>query len=143
MIYNDMNRHCYKMYGPRVFLSELCSFSVSMVTDGKVFIEHQTVTFDHVTTNVGECYSAHDGVFTSSTVGAYFFTVSTDSTVSVELVKNGRVIDVGFVSNSRLYSAMITLELNTGDQMWLRTKDGGSSASNGIASFSGFFIRAL
>lgn len=79
-------------------------------------MQHQTVIFDHVETNIGQAYNQHSGVFTVPISGVYIFsyTVFTDANFTGCTVLALKLGDVCFV---RLHPTYPKTGLSSGSAM--------------------------
>ncbi|KAK3580250.1 hypothetical protein CHS0354_012778 [Potamilus streckersoni] len=94
---------------------------------------HHTIIFDHVITNIGGAYHPHTGVFITPIDGVYVFNLRAVARARtwewLELVKDGSWIqsilaDAGSFDSFATGSLVAVLELNKGNEVWVRTGGG-------------------
>lgn len=132
------------------FTAVLSSTGVSDLGLGAVVI------FDEVITNIGQAYDKNTGIFTAPVKGLYVFEMDIMTRKGerryLQMVKNGKHLmwfygsALGaehYVSSSR----DVTLELEVGDRMWIRTRESqgydGAVHGNTFSSFTGWLQKAL
>ncbi|XP_002732902.2 uncharacterized protein LOC100372009 [Saccoglossus kowalevskii] len=124
-------------------------FSVARTSVLDPSSEHKPVTYDEVYTNVGEHYNGDTGIFTCPISGVYYFTMTalkqnSDTNMHVCFMRNQTKLTCAY-SESAGYGTgtnSIILELQEGDEMWVRLSAGNAlySASHGYSTFSGYMI---
>ncbi|XP_049896907.1 complement C1q-like protein 2 [Epinephelus moara] len=115
------------------------AFSAALVSSGDVtigpFPKHTVLIFKHVTTNIGNAYNPHTGIFTAPVRGAYHFVWyvgvngATNHAAAAELVKNSEHINLAWEQQTNHYgtgSNGVDLLLEVGDvvfvRLWANTK---------------------
>jgi len=140
-----------------IFISDVASgrqrhvFSATMSRDIANVQNHATVVFDNVITNIGTAYSPSNGIFTCKLAGIYVFvwtTTKKDRTwMNTELVLNGQwkglaMSDSGEITDYSVASNTVVLDIEVGDQVWIRagTWHNGHLGGDSRTSFSGFML---
>jgi len=89
------------------------AFSIGMNENSKKILDPwETIIFDRVITNIGNCYSKHTGTFTAPARGIYVFFVNILGYV------DNNVIDFSGTSNANEFS----LKQNNNNILWLSTQ---------------------
>ncbi|XP_056017324.1 multimerin-2-like [Ostrea edulis] len=125
------------------------------LSKGESVIQHHSVIFDTVITNVGVAYNHHDGVFTAPTNGVYVFNWNLYSSSHGDLVselmvnsaqKGGRRSDSLRVEEDHSSSGTVVVQINQGDVVYVRMHPTASiagfivSSGNYQSSFSGWLL---
>lgn len=133
--------------GPRI------AFYAYMAKDESSPGRHHTFIFHNVTTNVGNAYNKHTGIFTATSAGFFVFSVVVypvgGAHIPVEVVKNSDVIGSTTTYTNGHYSLATTtiiVQLSVGDACYIRTSSSvtpsGSifSRQEAKASFTGWLL---
>ncbi|VDH99682.1 Hypothetical predicted protein [Mytilus galloprovincialis] len=133
--------------GPRI------AFYAHMANDETSPGRHHTFIFHNITTNIGNSYNKHTGIFTATAAGVYVFSVGvfpySSAHIPVEIVKNSDVIgsmSTGSGAYNSFASSTIVVQLSIGDACYIRTSSSvtpsGSIYSRAEArtSFAGWFL---
>ena len=118
----------------------------------------QTIIYDKVITNVGNCYDTRTGIFTSPRKGVYVFEMALMVTPGIEQYlefnKDGQsiMLNFGHSLETKLYpssSRTLTLELEKDSKVCIRTIAGstpphgaGRVHGYGFSTFSGWILGA-
>ncbi|WAR03637.1 C1QL4-like protein [Mya arenaria] len=125
------------------------AFTATMSADKSGIPNHTTIVFDVVITNKGGAYSPSNGIFTSKTAGVYVFSwVTTNKNrtwMNTELMLNGEkkgtaMSDSGDINDYSVAANTVSLELQVGDQVWVRagTWHNGKLAGEWRTTFTGW-----
>ncbi|KAL4225595.1 hypothetical protein ACF0H5_016283 [Mactra antiquata] len=111
---------------------------------------HQTIIFDHAITNIGNAYHTNTGIFTAPVHGVYSFILTfmvvPGKSAYLEIIAGTRnVNDIYATSPTGGGHASTTkqwvLELNKGDEVWIRNKDQGADIHGYMHTLlSGFLL---
>ena len=121
------------------------------VDEGMPLGDKQTVIFDNVFTNIGNAYSATNGMFTAPVSGSYAFFLSQmapnhHGAVWLAIVKNGVVLDLAFAQGNNdsfdQGSSEVTTHLAAGDQVWVRQQAGDAIRTDSWTIFTGYLLQA-
>jgi len=126
-------------------------FSATMSRDIANVQNHATIVFDNIITNIGAAYSPSNGVFTCKMAGIYVFVWTTTNKnrtwMNTELVLNGQRKGIAFSDSGdhddhSVASNTVVLDLDVGDQVWIRagTWHNGHLGGESCTSFSGFML---
>ena len=126
-------------------------FSATMSRDIANVQNHATIVFDNIITNIGAAYSPSNGVFTCKMAGIYVFVWTTTNKnrtwMNTELVLNGQWKGIAFSDSGdhddySVASNTVVLDLDVGDQVWIRagTWHNGHLGGESRTSFSGFML---
>lgn len=127
------------------------AFSVTFSRSTPIDISQSlAIKFDSVTTNLGDAYDPHTGIFTAPTSGVYAFFLSArvafqHSWVSVSIVRSTTVLASIIVEGDNVVhydkgSCAATVHLNQGDTVHVQRMGGDSHIS--FSFFSGLLISA-
>jgi hypothetical protein len=120
--------------------------------DGIPLSPHQTLVFDHVVTNAGNGYDPQTGFFTAPVAGYYAFSIvimepngATHPDLSVEVVKNGAIVDMAYVHNepsdlTEQGSTHAVVHLAAGDRVWIRQHAGDGIRGSVWTVFTGYLV---
>lgn len=110
--------------------------------------------FDVVTTNIGDSYNNHSGIFVAPYDGVYVFSFimindGDAPTIHAQIERDGEVLGVGTSDSIGTYnkwddgSALVTTRLDKGDHVYVKRRDGGTRVyGNVYTNFSGFLLSA-
>ncbi|XP_072032002.1 uncharacterized protein [Amphiura filiformis] len=110
------------------------------------------VTFEEATTNIGDDFNLEQGKFTCEVPGVYVFSFTAmifSGSAGVSLVKDGTVVVGTYTRNTNnnidQATAMAVLQLQSGDQVWMKFSHRGRvySESYKFTSFSAFLLHEL
>jgi hypothetical protein len=109
--------------------------------------QSQTVIFDHVITNNGNCYNIHSGLFTSPRDGTYYFTtsfLSKSGSAHLQMMRNAEIIGsgTGYPDTGSTGSISATVNLKKGDAVKIRHWKGMSTQGllGPYPIFTGFIL---
>ncbi|XP_052780128.1 heavy metal-binding protein HIP-like [Mya arenaria] len=107
----------------------------------------QDVVFDDVTTNIGQAYNSHHGVFIAPTPGIYVFSATLLKAYQANTIdhfiwaKNGQVV-CRLYSNTDPSGSTIVVELQQGDDISIQNVDSLNKLhGSGYSFISGFLLK--
>ena len=132
--------------------SRVSAFSAVRSSSFTPSSSHQALPFNRVPTNIGDDFSASTGRFTCEIPGLYLFTYSIMNNIDdpiVYLMRNDVRINGVYRQDEGRYdmvSNTAVLQLDAGDQVWLKCRYSGRgiySSSNLFTSFSGVLLHEI
>lgn len=108
---------------------------------------HQVITFDHVTTNIGNGYNVFAGDFRAPVAGTYVFATTLMADTSrvpyhFQIMHNAKTVSSIYVENGGTGSQEVVLQLNQGDDVSIHNIDAGQKVyGHGYSTFSGFLLQ--
>ncbi|KAK3580245.1 hypothetical protein CHS0354_012772 [Potamilus streckersoni] len=108
---------------------------------------YHPVVFDHVITNIGGAYHPHTGIFIAPVDGVYVFNLGGMSapgrSIYLELVNDGTWIQSIYPNAQNIPctatdSLTVIIELNKGNEVWVRTGTPGQIHGNHYTFFAGW-----
>ncbi|XP_070568379.1 complement C1q and tumor necrosis factor-related protein 9-like [Ptychodera flava] len=127
------------------------AFSVSRTTALGVVSQHTPVTYQKIHANMGNGINMGTGKFTCSVSGVYFFMISAlrnyDNNMFLCLMKNDEKLPCIYVDHSAdrengSASNSVIINLQHGDEVWVRLASGYALYSNGheFTTFTGYLL---
>ena len=125
------------------------SFTAALSSTKAPIGPRQTIIYDHVVTNSGQCFDHFTGVFKACVAGNYVFSVSVQSTsthsIVVEIVHNGALLCSAINNDGKLFGqggCLAVVSLRRGDDVWVRHVTGDYMNGGYYNVFTGFLVRS-